>query len=212
MIFPRYHQLDAVRRLTAAAQKDGTGRQYLIQHSAGSGKSNSISWLAHQLSVLHDKDDSPIFDSVVVITDRRILDRQLRRTVLAFEQTAGMVQPITEGSKQLKESLEAGKKIITSTLQKFPVISEQMRSIPGKHFAIIIDEAHSSQSGESMRHLNRVLSAGSLEEAEQLDADVEEPDDEITREVKARGHLPNASYFAFTATPKKQTLELFGTK
>jgi type I restriction enzyme R subunit len=212
LIFPRYHQLDSVRRLIASSRDLGTGRRYLIQHSAGSGKSNSIAWLAHQLSVLHDKDDHPIFDSVVVITDRRILDRQLRRTVVAFEQTLGTVQPITENSKQLKRSLEAGKKIITTTLQKFPMISEQMRAIPGKYFAIIIDEAHSSQSGESMRHLNRVLSAGSLEEAEKLDADVEEPEDEVTREIKARGHLPNASYFAFTATPKKQTLELFGAK
>ena len=214
IIFPRYHQLDSVRRLIASSRGRGTGQRYLVQHSAGSGKSNSIAWLAHQLSVLHDENDNPIFDSVVVITDRRILDRQLRRTVLAFEQTAGMVQPITESSRQLKESLEAGKKILTTTLQKFPVISEQMRAIPGKHFAIIIDEAHSSQSGESMRHLNKVLSAGSLEEAETLDADAmaEEPEDEVTKEVRARGHLPNASYFAFTATPKKQTLELFGTK
>lgn len=214
LIFPRYHQLDSVRRLIVSARESGTGQRYLVQHSAGSGKSNSIAWLAHQLSVLHDKDDNPIFDSVVVITDRRILDRQLRRTVIAFEQTLGTVQPITESSRQLKESLELGKKIITTTLQKFPVISEQMRAIPGKHFAIIIDEAHSSQSGESMRHLNKVLSAGSLEEAEELDADAmaEEPEDEVTKEVKARGHLPNASYFAFTATPKKQTLELFGTK
>lgn len=212
LIFPRYHQLDSVRRITASSLNLGAGQRYLVQHSAGSGKSNSIAWLAHQLSVLHDKTDKPIFDSVVVITDRRILDRQLRNTVVAFEQTAGMVLPVIEGSKQLKEALEAGRKIITTTLQKFPVISEQMRAIPGKHFAIIIDEAHSSQSGESMRHLNKVLSAGSLEEAETLDADVEEPEDEVTREVKARGHLPNASYFAFTATPKKQTLELFGAK
>jgi type I restriction enzyme, R subunit len=211
LIFPRYHQLDSVRRLTASSRKLGTGQRYLIQHSAGSGKSNSIAWLAHQLSVLHDDNDKPIFDSVIVITDRRILDRQLRRTVLAFEQTAGIVQPVTEGSKQLRESLEAGKKIITSTLQKFPVISEQMRAIPGKHFAIIIDEAHSSQSGESMRHLNKVLSANTLEEAEAAD-ETEEIEDEVTKEVKARGHLANASYFAFTATPKKQTLELFGVK
>jgi type I restriction enzyme R subunit len=212
LIFPRYHQLDSVRRLIASSLNFGAGRSFLIQHSAGSGKSNSIAWLAHQLSVLHDKDDHPIFDSVIVITDRRILDRQLRRTVMAFEQTAGIVQPITEGSKQLRQSLEDGRKIITSTLQKFPVISEQMRAIPGKHFAIIIDEAHSSQSGESMRHLNRVLSAGSLEEAEKIEAGIEEDIDEVTKEVKARGHLPNASYFAFTATPKKQTLELFGAK
>jgi len=212
LIFPRYHQLDSVRRLIASSLTLGAGRSFLIQHSAGSGKSNSIAWLAHQLSVLHDKDDHPIFDSVIVITDRRILDKQLRRTVMAFEQTAGIVQPITEGSKQLRQSLEDGRKIITSTLQKFPVISEQMRAIPGKHFAIIIDEAHSSQSGESMRHLNRVLSAGSLEEAEKMEAGIEEDEDEVTKEVKARGHLPNASYFAFTATPKKQTLELFGAK
>jgi type I restriction enzyme, R subunit len=214
LIFPRYHQLDSVRRLVVSARDLGPGHRYLIQHSAGSGKSNSIAWLAHQLSVLHNAADQPIFDSVVVITDRRILDRQLRRTVLAFEQTAGMVQPVTEGSRQLKQSLELGKKIITTTLQKFPVISEQMRAIPGKRFAIIIDEAHSSQSGESMRHLNKVLSANSLEEAEQLDAerDAEEAEDEVIREIKARGHLPNASYFAFTATPKKQTLELFGHK
>ncbi len=212
LIFPRYHQLDCVRRLVTRSREKKAGQSYLIQHSAGSGKSNSISWLAHQLAVLHDETDHPIFDSVVVITDRRILDRQLRRTVMAFEQTPGMVQPVTENSQQLRESLEAGKKIITTTLQKFPIISEHMRAIPGKHFAIIIDEAHSSQSGESMRHLNKVLSVGSLDEAEHLDAVVGELDDEVTREVKARGHLPNASYFAFTATPKKQTLELFGTK
>lgn len=212
LIFPRYHQLDSVRRLVAASRMHGAGECYLIQHSAGSGKSNSIAWLAHQLSVLHNKDDQPVFDSVVVITDRRILDRQLRRTVVAFEQTAGMVQPVTEGSRQLKQSLELGKKIITTTLQKFPMISEEMRAIPGKRFGIIIDEAHSSQSGESIRHLNKVLSAGNLEEAEKLDSLAEDPEDEVTREIKARGHLPNASYYAFTATPKKQTLELFGAK
>lgn len=212
LIFPRFHQLDSVRRLVAASKAFGVGRSYLIQHSAGSGKSNSIAWLAHQLTVLHDKDDHPVFDSVVVITDRRILDRQLRRTVIAFEQTAGIVQPVTQGSWQLKKSLELGKKIITTTLQKFPIISEEMRSIPGNRFAIVIDEAHSSQSGESMRHLNKVLSAGSLEEAEKLEAQSEEVEDEIIREIRARGHLPNASYYAFTATPKKQTLELFGVK
>ncbi len=212
LIFPRYHQLDSVRRLVTASRAHGIGHSYLIQHSAGSGKSNSIAWLAHQLSVLHDEADQPVFDSVVIITDRRILDRQLRNTVIAFEQTAGMVQPITKGSRQLKRALELGKKIITTTLQKFPIISEEMRAIPGKRFAIIIDEAHSSQSGESMRHLNKVLSAGSLEEAEKLDAQPVEPEDEVIREIKARGHLPNASYFAFTATPKKQTLELFGAR
>jgi type I restriction enzyme R subunit len=213
LLFPRYHQLDSVRRLVTASRDLGTGHRYLIQHSAGSGKSNSISWLAHQLSVLHDKNDDLIFDSVIVITDRRILDRQLRSTVLAFEQKTGIVQPITESSKQLKAALESGKKIITTTLQKFPVISAQMREIPGKRFAIIIDEAHSSQSGEATHHLNKVLAVKSLEEAEQLEATPDEiSEDSVIREIKSRGTLPNASYYAFTATPKKQTLELFGKK
>jgi len=214
LIFPRYHQLDAVRRIIRHARDRGAGQHYLIEHSAGSGKSNSIAWLAHQLSVLHNAQDQRAFDSVVVITDRRILDRQLQNTVRAFEQTLGTVETITENSQQLKKALEEGKNIVVTTLQKFPVISHQVQSLPGKHFAVIIDEAHSSQSGEAARHLNTVLAAGSLEEAEHLDAAGEEQDDieeRIVKEVKSRGHLPNVSYFAFTATPKAKTLELFGT-
>jgi len=214
LIFPRYHQLDAVRRIIRHARDRGAGQHYLIEHSAGSGKSNSIAWLAHQLSVLHNAQDQRVFDSVVVITDRRILDRQLQNTVRAFEQTLGTVETITENSQQLKKALEEGKNIVVTTLQKFPVISHQAQSLPGKHFAVIIDEAHSSQSGEAARHLNTVLAAGSLEEAEHLDAAGEEQDDieeRIVKEVKSRGHLPNVSYFAFTATPKAKTLELFGT-
>lgn len=214
LIFPRYHQLDSVRRLTQHARQHGSGQHYLIQHSAGSGKSNSIAWLAHQLSILHKDKDERVFDSVVVITDRRVLDRQLQNTVLSFEQTLGTVETITENSQQLKRALEEGKNIIVTTLQKFPVISQQVQSLPGKRFAVIIDEAHSSQSGESTRHLNTVLSAGNLEEAEQLDAIDEEQDDlqeRIIADIKARGHLPHVSYFAFTATPKAKTLELFGT-
>lgn len=214
LIFPRYHQLDAVRRIIRHARDRGAGQHYLIEHSAGSGKSNSIAWLAHQLSVLHNAQDQRVFDSVVVITDRRILDRQLQNTVRAFEQTLGTVETITENSQQLKKALEEGKNIVVTTLQKFPVISHQVQSLPGKHFAVIIDEAHSSQSGEAARHLNTVLAAGSLEEAEHLDVAGEEQDDieeRIIKEVKSRGHLPNVSYFAFTATPKAKTLELFGT-
>jgi len=214
LIFPRYHQLDSVRRLIRHARDRGPGQRYLIQHSAGSGKSNSIAWLAHQLSVLHNVKDERVFDSVVVVTDRRVLDRQLQNTVRSFEQTLGTVETITENSQQLKKALEEGKNIVVTTLQKFPVISEKVQSLPGKRFAVIIDEAHSSQSGEAARHLNTVLAAGSLEEAERMDAEGEEQDDlqeRIIADIKRRGHLPHVSYFAFTATPKAKTLELFGT-
>jgi type I restriction enzyme R subunit len=215
IIFPRYHQLDSVRRMISHARQHGTGQRYLVQHSAGSGKSNSIAWLAHQLSVLHNARDERIFDSVVVVTDRRVLDRQIQQTVRQFEQTLGTVETIDKDSQQLRQALEQGKNIIVTTLQKFPVISEQVQSLPGKRFAVIIDEAHSSQSGESARHLNTVLAAGSLEEAEAQDAAGEEQDDlqeRIIAEVRRRGHLPNVSYYAFTATPKTKTLELFGTR
>ena len=151
LIFPRYHQLDSVRRLVAHAREHGVGECYLIQHSAGSGKSNSIAWLAHQLSTLHDAHDKRVFDSIILITDRRILDRQLQRTVRQFEQTSGIVENIDETSRQLKEALEAGKTIIVTTLQKFPVIAAKMGELAGTRFALIVDEAHSSQSGESTR-------------------------------------------------------------
>src|SRR5205807_2053376 len=140
LIFPRYHQLDAVRRLVQEARTSGPGHRYLIQHSAGSGKSNSIAWLAHQLSVLHDAHDQRVFDSIIVITDRRVLDRQLQRTVRQFQQTLGVVENIDKTSHQLKEALEAGKTIIVTTLQKFPVIAGQMSALPGKRFAVIVDE------------------------------------------------------------------------
>ena len=213
MIFPRYHQLDAVRRLVAAAREKGPGQRYLIEHSAGSGKSNSISWLAHQLSVLHDNQDRRVFDSIIVITDRRVLDKQLQQTVQQFEQTLGVVENIDKTSSQLKDALENGKTIIVTTLQKFPVIVDQIELLKGKRFAVIIDEAHSSQSGESTKSLKTVLTVGSLD-----DADIEESDegedleDRIAEEMKKRGRLPNVSYFAFTATPKPKTLELFGTR
>lgn len=213
LLFPRYHQLDCVRRLVAHARENGAGERYLIEHSAGSGKSNSIAWLAHQLSVLHDAQDRLVFDSVVVVTDRRVLDRQIQRTVRQFQQTAGVVENIDTTSRQLKQALEDGKKIIVTTLQKFPVIADQMGALPGQHFAVIVDEAHSSQSGESTRALKSVLAAGSLEEAEREEAGTgDEVDDAAVAVMKSRGRLENVSTFAFTATPKPKTLELFGTK
>lgn len=212
LIFPRYHQVDAVRRLLGDARKRGGGQRYLIQHSAGSGKSFSIAWLAHQLSILHNDQDQRVFDSIIVVTDRRVLDRQLQRTVRQFEQTLGVVENIDQTSRQLKQALEDGKNIIVTTLQKFPVISAQIAELAGSRFAVIVDEAHSSQGGEAARHLRSVLATGSLEEAEQLEGgEPETMEDRIIEEIHKRGRLPNVSYFAFTATPKAKTLEMFGT-
>ena len=216
LIFPRYQQLDCVRRLVRHAREHGTGERYLIQHSAGSGKSFTIAWLAHQLSVLHDREDRRVFDSVIVVTDRRVLDRQLQRTIRQFEQTLGVVENIDQTSRQLREALEAGRTIIVTTLQKFPVIAEQIGQLPGQRFGVIVDEAHSSQSGESTKSLKAVLRAGTLEQAEQEEAGAETPEEEIDNrvldEIQSRGRQPNLSTFAFTATPKPKTLELFGHK
>jgi len=213
LIFPRYHQLDCVRCLIADARTKGPGQYYLVEHSAGSGKSNSISWLAHQLSVLHDAQDRRVFDSIIVITDRRVLDKQLQRTVQQFEQTLGVVENIDTTSRQLKEALEAGKTIIVTTLQKFPVIVDQIGALPGKRFAVIVDEAHSSQSGESTSSLKLILTVGNLDDTD-VEEDYEEDDieDRIAEVMKKRERLPNVSYFAFTATPKSKTLELFGIR
>ncbi|MBL7066066.1 MAG: type I restriction endonuclease subunit R [Anaerolineae bacterium] len=212
LIFPRYHQLIAVRELVADARERGPGHRYLIQHSAGSGKTMTISWLAHQLSVLHDERDEPVFDTIVVISDRRLLDRQLQNAVRQFERTRGVVKAITEDAQQLKEALETGKPIIVTTLQKFPVIARQVGDLPGRRFAVIVDEAHSSQSGASTQALHRALEAGSLEEAEAAEAGaVEDMEDVLVREMALRRHLPNVSTFAFTATPKAKTLQLFGS-
>ena len=214
LIFPRYHQLDCVKTILEAVRKEGTGNNYLVQHSAGSGKSNSIAWLSHKLASLYktEKDTNRIFDSIIVVTDRTVLDQQLQNTIKQFEQTEGVVRPIDIDSKQLKESLEKGKDIIISTIQKFSVIHKEMEKLKGSRFAVIIDEAHSSQSGESSKHLKETLSVN-LEEAEKEDG-VPEFDlvDEIEREIGTRGKQSHISYFAFTATPKNKTLELFGRK
>jgi type I restriction enzyme, R subunit len=216
LIFPRYQQLDAVRRMVEHARAHGAGQRYLIQHSAGSGKSFTIAWLAHRLATLHDASDRRVFDSIVVITDRRVLDRQLQTTMRQFEQTLGVVENIDTTSRQLKQALESGKTIIVTTLQKFPVIAKEIGELPGKRFAIIVDEAHSSQSGESTKSLKSVLASSSLEEAEAQEAGAETPEEElentILAEMEKRGRLPNLSTFAFTATPKPRTLELFGTR
>ncbi len=209
LIFPRFHQIDSVDKLLSNAKENGAGKRYLIQHSAGSGKSNSISWLAHQLVGLFDKGNtSTVFDSVIVVTDRKVLDAQIRNNIRQFEQVKGVVEAITEGSKQLKTALEEGKKIIITTIQKFPYIVNEIDELPGNKFAIIIDEAHSSQSGNTAGKLNETLSKESDEENEEEWTD----EDEIVKIIKGRKMLSNASYFAFTATPKNKTLELFGDK
>lgn len=213
MIFPRYHQWDSVCRLEADARQAGVGKNYLIQHSAGSGKSNSIAWLAHRLSSLHTANDEKIFDSVIVITDRRVLDRQLQDTIYQFEHKQGVVEKIDVDSKQLAEALKSSRPIVITTLQKFPFVTEHIGTLPERKYAIIVDEAHSSQSGESARTMKEVLSAKTLEEAVQREAQqgkLEDYEEEIIRTMAARGQQPNISFFAFTATPKHKTMELFG--
>ena len=228
MIFPRYHQLDSVRQLVAAARADGTGQNYLVQHSAGSGKTNSISWLAHRLASLHDDADRKIFDCVVVITDRRVLDQQLQDAIYQIEHAQGVVKAIDQDSQQLANALIDGTKIVVTTLQKFPFVlrgllrtagaesqeaataQEQAQAkawqaeIGKRRYAVIVDEAHSSQTGETARELKEILGTGT-------DADGEQDwEDRLNQVMASRGRQPNLSFFAFTATPKGKTLELFG--
>lgn len=231
MVFPRYHQLDAVRKLVSTSGRERAGNNYLIQHSAGSGKTNSISWLSHRLASLHDTKDVKVFDCVVVITDRQVLDRQLQDAIYQIEHAQGVVKAIDEDSKQLAEALVDGTKIVITTLQKFPFVlrgllhaagaersdeatAEQKqkakdweKEIAKRRYAIIVDEAHSSQTGESARELKSILGA-----AAQTEDDEEAPDweDRLNQVMQSRGRQPNLSFFAFTATPKGKTLELFG--
>jgi len=203
-IFPRYHQLAVVRRLLEHVQVDGVGKRYLIQHSAGSGKSNSIAWLAHQLVGL-EQEDGALFDSVIVVTDRRVLDKQIRDTIKQFAQVSAIVGH-AQRSGDLKAFLYQGKKIIITTVQKFPFILDEIGSEHrGKRFAILIDEAHSSQGGKATAAMNRVL-----ETDPDYDEDDETLEDQINRIMEGRKMVKNASYFAFTATPKNKTLEIFG--
>jgi type I restriction enzyme R subunit len=216
-IFPRYHQWDAVRRMEAAARDEGSGQSYLVQHSAGSGKSNTIAWLAHRLMSLHGRDDHPVFDKVVVITDRVILDRQLQETIFQFEHATGVVTPLLQDSTQLADALLGDQfRIVITTLQKFPFTLDKVKNLGHRRFAVIVDEAHSSQTGEAAKDLKAALGSASIEAqlalAEQADAASTAPDpqDALVSTVAARGRQPNLSFFAFTATPKGRTLELFG--
>jgi type I restriction enzyme, R subunit len=214
LIFPRYHQIRAVINLLNDAKTKGVGQRYLIQHSAGSGKSNSITWLAHQLVSLHNSNSENIFDSIIVVTDRRILDKQIRDNIKQFGNPK-IVEAIDKTSKQLRQALNDGKKIIVTTVQKFPEVFKDAGDLPNYKFAIIIDEAHSSQSGETASKMNWVLSDKETtygDEDKIHDAEPETSEDAINTMIEQRKMLKNASYFAFTATPKNKTLETFGTK
>ncbi|MEJ7594369.1 MAG: type I restriction endonuclease [Planctomycetaceae bacterium] len=223
MVFPRFHQLRAVRKLVDLARSAGPGSNYLIEHSAGSGKSNTIAWLAHRLASLHDDNNQRVYDSVIVITDRQVLDRQLQETIYQFEHRQGVVQKIDENSKQLAEALESGVPIIITTLQKFPFVTRQLLKLaeergdtstgilPTRRCAVIIDEAHSSQSGETATDLREVLGGESLIEKarEAAEADESKQFEELYRSMAKRGKQANLSLFAFTATPKHKTLKVF---
>ncbi|EDP7906847.1 type I restriction endonuclease subunit R [Campylobacter upsaliensis] len=209
VIFPRFHQFDVVRKLLSDTKEKGVGQRYLIQHSAGSGKSNSIAWLAHNLVSLHRKqndEEKPVFDSILVVTDRRVLDRQIQENVKSFTQDKNLVESITEGSKQLKAALEEGKKIIVTTIQKFPYIADEITHLQNKSFAIIIDEAHSSQSGKNAEEMGKAISNKNDKETGEMDLE-----EELIKIIKNKKFQKNASYFAFTATPKPKTLEMFGS-
>jgi type I restriction enzyme R subunit len=207
-IFPRFHQLRTVRALLRRAQSDGVGRRYLIQHSAGSGKSNTIAWLSHQLVELRAASDpmQPQFDSVVVITDRRALDTQIARTIKGYDHVASIFGH-SDSADELRTFLRKGKKIIVTTVQKFPFILDELGDLGSKQFALLIDEAHSSQGGKTTAKMHMALSGGASDEDED-----ESVEDTINKLIESRKMLPNASYFAFTATPKNKTLELFGER
>jgi type I restriction enzyme, R subunit len=240
MVFPRYHQLDATRKLIADSEVDGAGRNYLIQHSAGSGKTNSISWLSHRLASLHNAKDQKVFDCVVVITDRRVLDQQLQDAIYQIEHAQGVVKAIDQDSKQLAGALVDGTKIVITTLQKFPFVLRGLLAAAGaesqdkatpeerrkakewedeiarRRYAVIVDEAHSSQSGDSAKELKAILGAGMMSApiGDGGDEEKAEPDweDRLNEVMQSRGRQGNLSFFAFTATPKGKTLELFGRK
>lgn len=216
LIFPRYHQLTAVRNILEDIKEKGIGKRYLIQHSAGSGKSNSISWLAHQLVGLHDSEDMNIFNSIIIVTDRTVLDKQLRDNVIAFADNPNVVgaiigRGVDSKTTELQTALSNKKKIIISTIQTFPFVLRQMDNITDGKFAIIIDEAHSSQSGETSASLNAVLSDVHIEEIKDEFGDIDN-EKLLAQLIENRKMLSNASYFAFTATPKNKTLEIFGQK
>ncbi|QGA80872.1 DEAD/DEAH box helicase family protein [Candidatus Nanohalobium constans] len=205
LVFPRYHQLQAVRKCVDDVEKNGAGERYLIQHSAGSGKTFTISWLAHQLAEIHNDENEPVYDSVIVISDRRVLDDQLQHHLKQFSQVEGVVANVEESSQQLKNALESGEKIIVSTIHKFDYIVEEMEDLSDRNFAVLIDEAHSSQTGELKDSQTKTLADIDDEEGEEVT-----PQDRLNQDMESRGALSNVSSFAFTATPKEKTLEMFG--
>lgn len=234
MVFPRYHQLDAVCKLVSAARVESAGHNYLIQHSAGSGKTNSISWLSHRLASLHNGQDQKVFDCVIVITDRKVLDRQLQDAIYQIEHAQGVVKAIDQDAKQLADALIDGTKVVITTLQKFPFVlrgllhaagaenqdkaSEEERAqakawqmtIAARRYAVIVDEAHSSQTGETARELKSILGTTATKEALSNDEEAPDWEDRLNQIMASRGQQKNLSFFAFTATPKGKTLELFG--
>lgn len=233
-LFPRFHQWHAVRTTSAHVRGHGPGHNYLLQHSTGSGKSNTIAWLASTLATLHTPadgsevgpgamkvglgPDQPVFSKVVIVTDRVVLDRQLQDTVSGFDHTPGTIQKIDQNSAQLREALESAKaRIVITTLQKFPIVAEQATKLAGARFAVIADEAHSSQAGEAAKDLKSVLTGltgeQALKAAEAAESEQEQdPQDRLAEAARARGKQANLSFFAFTATPKQKTLEMFGER
>ena len=205
VIFPRYHQLDVLRKVLADVKEHGSSLNYLLQHSAGSGKTNEIAWLAHRLASLHSADNKIIFDNIIICTDRVVVDRQLQQAVLGIEHKEGLIRVMDDqcNSTDLANALGGNTKIIATTIQKFPYIVDSVKGLKNKHFAVIIDEAHSSTSGKNMAAITKSLGSGEVE----TDVDVE---DIITDEINRNGKQPNVSMFAFTATPKPTTLQLFG--
>jgi type I restriction enzyme R subunit len=213
MIFPRYHQLEVIRKLKNKIREEGVGNNYLIQHTTGSGKSYSIGWLSHLLVSLYQKDGDTkrMFDTIIVVTDRKVLDKQLQDTISKLEQTGGVVNPVDLNSQQLMEYLEKGKDIIITTVQKFGVISDTISKLKTKSFGVVIDEVHSSQSGETQKHLKKSLSKGIINEEEEDDEE-RNYEDIIREEILSRGKQKHISFFGFTGTPKNKTMELFGRK
>lgn len=207
IIFPRYHQLDCLRKILTDVTENKSSFNYLIQHSAGSGKTNTIAWLSHRFSSLHDKDDKQIFDNVVVVTDRVVVDRQLQAAISGIEHKSGLFKPMKDDctSDDLRKALEGNTKIIATTIQKFPYIVDTVTSLKGKTFAVIIDEAHSSTAGKNMAAITKALGKGKQNDDEEVDVE-----DSIVDEIKRNGKQENVSFFAFTATPKPTTLQLFG--
>lgn len=216
LVFPRYHQLRVVRKLKETVIKEGPGHKYLIQHTTGSGKSLSIGWLSHLLTSLYQNPEDPnrMFDSVIVVTDRKVLDKQITNTIKQLEQTKGVVNSVDVNSQQLKQYIEDGKHIIVTTIQKFPVISNTIGELTGRKFAVVIDEVHSSQSGRSANELRKSLSKSSLDEYQEGEdtEDLTDMDTLILKEMETHGKQPHISFFGFSGTPKNKTLEIFGRK